>query len=668
MPPDGLNVPVWSPERPRLHPVRLAIAWLGSALALLLATGLAPGAELKGFGGAVAVAAIVGVLNAVLPPLVAALRLPFTVAIGFLLALALDAAILMLAAEIVPDLLVALIASAISTPIGVVVGIDDDDAYTLQVARRIGRRTDRPEVSDVPGFLFMEIDGLALPVLRRAIRDGNTPNMARWLADGTHELREWETDLSSQTGASQAGILLGDNDNIPAFRWVEKQTGRVVSCSNPGDCAAIEGSHSSGVGLLTDGGTSRGNLLSGEAVASILTASRVADEKRSNPGYRAFLANGSNVTRTLVLVLWEVLLELTAAARQRRRDVRPRGHRGGYYPLLRAGMCVWVRDLVVFSVLQDMFRGVPAVYGTFASYDEVAHHSGLERADTLEALRKLDQRLGMIERARRYAPRPYELVVLSDHGQTQGTTFRQRNGYSLADLVERSLSDRAVRALDAGDENATGVERAVDEATGRGDKPANLERAEAPTQEAIVLGSGNLGLIYLMERPYRLSLEEIEELHPELIPALCSHPHIGFLLVRSDAEGAVAIGAAGRRRLADGTVTGEDPLRGFSPNAERHLRRTDGFEHVADIMVNSFYDPVTEEGCAFEELISFHGGLGGPQTRPFLLHPVRLPVPPEPLVGAEAIHGLLRGWRAAGDSLRPAESAPTARLSPASGG
>jgi uncharacterized membrane protein YvlD (DUF360 family) len=657
-----VSVPVWSPERPRLHPVRLVIAWIGSAIALLLAAGLAPGAELKGFGGAVAVAGIVGVLNAVLPPLVAALRLPFTVAIGFLLALALDAAILLLAADIVPDLLrvdgladallVAVIASAISTPIGIVTGIDDDDAYTLQIARRVARRTDRPTTTDIPGFLFMEIDGLALPVLRRAIRDGNTPNMARWLADGTHTLREWETDLSSQTGASQAGILLGDNDNIPAFRWVDKASGRVVSCSNPGDCAEIERSHASGVGLLTDGGTSRGNLLSGEAGAVILTASRVADEKKANPGYRAFLANGSNVTRTLVLVIWEILLELIAAARQRRRDVRPRGHRGGVYPLLRAGMCVWVRDLVIFSVLQDMLRGVPAVYATFASYDEVAHHSGLERPDTLEALRKLDQRLGMVERARRYAPRPYELVVLSDHGQTQGATFLQRNGYGLADLVERSLANRSVERIDAGDENATGVARAVDEATGRGDKPANLERGDAPEEKAIVLGSGNLGLIYLMERPRRLALEEIQELHPELIPTLCSHPHIGFVLVRSEADGPLAIGASGIRRLADGSVIGDDPLQGFSATAERHLLRTDGFEHVADIMVNSFYDPVTEEGCAFEELISFHGGLGGSQTRPFILHPVRLPVPAEPLVGAEAVHGLLRGWR---EAARPRE-------------
>jgi hypothetical protein len=118
----------------------------------------------------------------------------------------------------------------------------------------------------------------------------------------------------------------------------------------------------------------------------------------------------------LVLFLWEVVLEWTAAARAIRRDVRPRGHRGGSYPLMRAALCVFVRDLIVSGVLTDMMRGRPAVYATFSSYDEVAHHSGLERADTLEALRKLDQQFAEIERACRYAARPYEIVVLSDHG------------------------------------------------------------------------------------------------------------------------------------------------------------------------------------------------------------------------------------------------------------
>ena len=100
----------------------------------------------------------------------------------------------------------------------------------------------------------------------------------------------------------------------------------------------------------------------------------------------------------------EVVLELWAAARQRRRDVQPRGHRGGTYPFLRAAMCVVVRDLIVFSVVSDMLRGRPAVYATLSSYDEVAHHSGLERHDTLEALRKLDKQLGRIARAA--SPRP----------------------------------------------------------------------------------------------------------------------------------------------------------------------------------------------------------------------------------------------------------------------
>src|SRR3954447_3061769 len=341
--------PEWEPARLRLRPLRLLFAWLSATVALMLAAAVLPRAEVNGFLGAALVAALVAVLSAVLPPLVAALRLPFTVLTGFLAILALDAVILRLAADAAPEalqidgfgaaLLLALVASAVSTAISVVAGVNDDDEYTLRVARRIARRAGAPERTDERGLLFLEIDGLALPVLRRAIRDGTTPTMAGWLAEGTHELVEWETDLSSQTGASQAGILLGSNDDVPAFRWLEKESGKLVTCSNPGDCAQIERRLLSDRGLLAGGGTSRGNLLSGGADRALLTVSRLADERRANPGYRSFLANGSNVTRTLVLYVWEILIELVAAARQRRRDVRPRGHRGGPYPFIRAGLC-----------------------------------------------------------------------------------------------------------------------------------------------------------------------------------------------------------------------------------------------------------------------------------------------------------------------------------------
>ena len=447
----------WQPAKPKFSLLRLLVAWALLTASVYAAAGILPGVDLEQTGSGGVVALCLALLNAVVPPLFAALRLPFMVAIGFLLVLFVDALLLMLIADAIPEwlsvagfgdaLLAALIIAAVGTALQVI--SRDQRRRRVQHARDPARRAParrRGRARDVPGIIYLEIDGLALPVLRRAMRDGNAPTMARWIADDGYRLHEWETDLSSQTGASQAGILLGSNEDIPAFRWVEKETGTMMTCSNAADCAEIERRHATGIGLLVDGGASRGNLLSGEAEEAILTVSRLDDEKRANPGYRAFLANGFNVTRLLVLFVWEVILEVTAAARQKRRDVRPRGHRGGIYPLLRGAMCVFVRDLIVYSVLTDMMRGRPAVYATFASYDEVAHHSGLERADTAEALRKLDQQFHRIERARRYAPRPYEIVVLSDHGQTQGATFKQRHGYGLDELVERSLSRGQVTA------------------------------------------------------------------------------------------------------------------------------------------------------------------------------------------------------------------------------
>jgi uncharacterized membrane protein YvlD (DUF360 family) len=639
--------------RPPLRPTRLLLSLLVNAAAVFVAAAILPRFSVGDFWQALGAALVIAALNAVLAPIVSAIRLPYTVATSFLLVLVLDAALLR-AVDALSDgaivvggfgaaIIAALIISAVATVLEVIVGTNDDDAYTIRVIQRIARKSGERIETDVPGILFLEIDGLARPVLQRAMRDGNAPNMARWLAQDSHRFVEWEPDLSSQTGASQAGILLGSNEDIPAFRWVEKETGTMMTCSAPGDCAEIERRHA-GDGLLRNGGASRGNLLSGEADHVILTVSRMEAEKGANPGYRAFFSNAFNVTRVLVLFFWEVILEWVAANRARRRDVRPRGHRGGIYPFMRGAMCIVVRDLIVFGVLTDLMKGRAAIYATFSSYDEVAHHSGLERADTLEALRKLDQQFGRIERACRYASRPYRIVVLSDHGQTQGATFKQRNGYGLDDLVERSLESGSVSDFSGGDEQSSMVGHALTEATGRTDKKKRPKN-DVSDRPVVVLGSGNLGLVYLMEERHRLTLEEIDDKHPRLIPALTEHPHVGWVLVRSEQHGPVVLGRSGAHYLTHGRVEGEDPLAPFSSNAPQHLRRTDGFEHVADLMVGSFYDPELDEGCAFEELISFHGGIGGPQTRPFVLYPAELPLPEEPLVGAASVHALLGGWR-----------------------
>jgi putative membrane protein len=78
------------------------LAWLLSALALLGAAWIVPGADVKNFGSALLAAAVIAALNAILPPAIAALRLPFIAALGFLVLLVVDA-LMLLAADAITD-------------------------------------------------------------------------------------------------------------------------------------------------------------------------------------------------------------------------------------------------------------------------------------------------------------------------------------------------------------------------------------------------------------------------------------------------------------------------------------------------------------------------------------------------------------------------------------
>ena len=238
----------------------------------------------------------------------------------------------------------------------------DDDAVVLRhlaplpALQRPATRTaddDRP-----PGVIFVQIDGLALPVLQRAVRDGNAPTIAGWLRDGTHHLAPWTTGWSSQTGASQAGILLGSNADMPAFRWYEKDTGRMFVSNRPRHAAELERRLSTGAGLLHADGASRGNIFTGDAADAVLTMASAGRKRgRIGAGYYAYFSQPYTTMRTLLGVLVEMVREVQQAAAQRRRDVRPRVHRGGVYPLLRAFTTVLTRDVIVATLIGDMSAG-----------------------------------------------------------------------------------------------------------------------------------------------------------------------------------------------------------------------------------------------------------------------------------------------------------------------
>ena len=150
--------------------------------------------------------------------------------------------------------------------------------------------------------------------------------------------------------------------------------------------------------------------------------------------------------------------------------------------------------------------------------------------------------------------------------------------------------------------------------------------------------------------------EEIDSLHPELLKTLSGHPGIGFVMVDSEADGPIVLGGSGSRRLRDDEVTGDDPLEHFGPNAADHLRRTHGFPHCPDILVNCMFDPAANECAPFEEFMGSHGGLGGWQSHPFALVPSAWSEPAGPIVGVRAMHDALRGWlRESGQEVAPAQ-------------
>jgi uncharacterized membrane protein YvlD (DUF360 family) len=661
--------------------LRIFVVWGISAIALHAVAHVIPGVQVSGWRAAIVGAAAIGLINALVWPLFVRVALPITVLTLGLGALLGNGLFIYLGSQLVPGFEVASIWSAVAVAVGLtlvntvlttLLAIDDDDFYYRQVIRRLAE-PGAAATSDVPGVVFVQIDGLAYDVLQHAIRNGDVSTIGRWLRDGSHRLLRWETDWSSQTGASQAGLLHGSNDDMPAFRWFEKESGVPMVTNHPTDAMEIERRHSNGRGLLATDGASRANVFSGDAPRSSLTMSTVLRRDRGGrigQDYYAYFANPYNVARTMILAVREILLELWNAAEQRRRDVQPRVSRRFPYPLVRAWTCVIQRDLQAETVMADIYAGRPVIYTDLLAYDEVAHHSGPERRETLAVLQKLDRQLARIEAAARDARRPYALVVISDHGQTQGPTFQQRWGQTLDDVVRKACAGGNVHGSVQGDESwgylagslteaasGTGlaarvVRRATRSRTTGGivQLGPNANRRQDPPRpakepvEIVVMASGCLGLIYFPRRPGRVSLEVIEQDYPDLIPALRAHHGIAFLLVHSSRRGALVLGRAGVNYLDEGSVDGEDPLAPFGPSAASHIRRTDGFTHTADIMVNSAYDPEREEVYAFEEQVGSHGGMGGPQSFPFVLVPRDWAVPNEAIVGAESMHQWMRRW------------------------
>jgi uncharacterized membrane protein YvlD (DUF360 family) len=644
----------------------MVVAWVVAALALTVAIDVLPGLSATSAGSIFLTAAVAGGVGILVRPLMVGVAARFGWWAVATLALAGQAVVMQVALELVPGVDSTsfgstLAAAWITAFVGILVSwlltaATSEAMFTsLQRATRHHQAVEDPHVD---GVVFVQLDGVPHPVMQWALQSGTMPTLRTWVDRGTHRLHPWAVQMPCTTPASQLGILHGTCSGVPAFRWYDRELGRVLVANRPADAAVIEKRASTGRGLLADDGVSVSNLFSGDARRSLMTMSKIEIGRGSRETRRVFAwfaVRPDGFARSVSRTIAEVVKERRQAVRQRRRDVTPRVHRSWTFSLLRAFSNGLLRDMNTAIVAEEMMRGSKVIYVDYVDYDEVAHHAGGPRLESLAALEGLDEVLSILVRLAESAPRRYHFVALSDHGQSMGAPFAERFGQDLGALCA-SLMPEQVTNLDANVESWGRVESLVDDLAGPGSTSQRAARrvghrrredpegAVTPPSDdgVVVLGSGNLGLVYLKE-PERLLLEDLEERYPRLINGLAGHPGVSFVAALSRAHGPVAIGALGRHRLRDGIVEGQDPLKPFGPLAPTLLATATQMAQAPDLYVNSCYDEDTQEIAAFEALVGAHGGMGGWQEQGMLLAPVSLHASDLEIVGAEQLHAVLVG-------------------------
>ena len=639
-------------QTPKRSLKRSLIVFIGNIIGIYLISFLGLGVEVTEFDNIIFLVIFISLINSLLWPILTRIAMPFLVLTFGVGTLILNGLLLQIFAPLfdieikgAAIILAPLAMAAVSTIMSALITIEDDSSYYRAVLRDAEKKR-KTEIKDYPGVIIVEIDGLSYEVLCEAVERGDMPTVKEMIDSDNYNLRMWETDLSSQTGASQAGILHGNNEGIVAFRWIEKSNGnQMMQCSGITKVPELEQRISDGNGLLVDNGASRSNLFSGDTDNVIFTFSKILDFKKlyNNAWYSVF-SNPSNFARIIALFFADIIREIWSQIIHSIKNIRPRINRGITYIPTRAATNVFMREINTSTLIGDMMVGdVDVAYSTYLGYDEIAHHSGVRDNDAWFALREMDKQIKHLTNANKYCPRDYQFVIQSDHGQTNGATFTQRYGETFENFVKSLLpEDMTVFAKMTSNEDHFAGDYTPFSRKNKKIKKEKEEQKELSDSEVIVLASGNLAMIYLTQWSQRLTYEELNRYFPELIPGIINNEYVGFILVKSQEHGDLAIGKKGTYYLDSDEIEGENPLEGFGDNIVRHLKRTSSFEHTPDILVNSFYDEKADEVCAFEELVGSHGGAGGDQTKPFILYPSSWKVSDDEIIGAENIYKLIK--------------------------
>lgn len=525
----------------------------------------------------------------------------------------------------------------------------DDYSFFARLMDKLSTWT-KPKETDMAerGYVIIQIDGLSTSTLHKAINRGKMPFLGDMLHRRGYSLKTWYSGLPSQTSSAQAGIFYGYNFNIPGFRWYDKSRRKQVVSSNSADMNEIDERLTSSGDSILEGGTCINTLLHGGAKKKLMTLSVILEKdfrrrKGELEDFAIFSLHPYLYNRAIILLIWDFINDRFQAMLDFVKKRKPRVKRNIRSSFLRAVGNAFLRESTSYFVVEDVVRGIPVIYANYIGYDIVSHHSGPDAWHTISVLTGIDRQLKLINRTiRKKATKPYDIIVLSDHGQAASEPFEWKYGKSLAQYIVEQL--KKPLAVSKGYDAERGYfatllneMRMVEQAFGSQPirrsrrtleriQPQVIEEGEeGVTDEGVVVScTGNLAHVYFTEFSERLTIEKLLIHHPTVLESLVSHPGIGFIGVVNDAGEVLIVGENGMNALSSGIIEGTDPIAAYDELAETReaLRELCEYPDSGDVIVMGSMlarDMVT----TFEDQIGTHGGLGGKQTESFIIYPER---------------------------------------------
>lgn len=472
------------------------------------------------------------------------------------------------------------------------------------------------------GLVIVHIDGLGADSLEQALREGDMPFIKSLMEAEGYQLHRYRCGIPSTTPFVQAGILYGDNSEIPSFRWWDREQRLLVQFGAGSTFKKVANKYFQGCHPLTQGGAAIAACYPAGAAETFGIAyqdRRYSGEEGSRSAWKIVLPYLANPLNLLDL-LWHGLDSIAQTALAFGRDRLSGRIAAGTYAVTDVLEEMFVHHVTRHAVTRAMREGLSPIYAGFYAFDETGHAFGPDDPYSMRILRHVDNTIRKIARAR---DDRYELVVLSDHGQIDTIPFGRVSDKAFGELVAGWLPGYRVQEMKG---KAFGPPE--DGAKGR----VNLTN------------SGGLSHLYFADRGRRLTYSELSAQFPGLAQSIAALDEVALVMAR-DGESDVFL--AGGEEFRGEAVK---PLLAKLDDPDillSQLSRLNSFHMSGDLVVFGAF----KEGrqVNFENQAGGHGSIGGEQAHPFVLAKREWGLDTSAVQGAHELHPILSRLR---DDLR----------------